>query len=82
MLCVPVGYNIWKNGLDPKMDATHLLHDILVDSFINEAFSQHQIIMMWEKNGGLCFTNYGMYVASNCKTTFFAKRDIVHINTW
>ena len=32
-----------------RWDATHLLHDVSLDSFVNEAFLQCQRIMTWDK---------------------------------
>ena len=51
-----------------RLNATHLIHDASLDSFVNEAFLQCQCIMTWEKCGGPRFTH------SNYKTIFFAER--------
>ena len=32
-----------------KWDAIHLLHDMPIDSTMNEVFSKHQYIMAWER---------------------------------
>ena len=57
-----------------RWDATHLLHEASLDSFVNEAFLQRQCIMTWDKCGGSHFTHYTTHVAPNYKTIFFAER--------
>ena len=56
-----------------RWDATDLIHDALLESFVNEEFLQHQCIMTWEKCGGTHFTHYTKNVAPNYKTIFFTK---------
>ena len=55
-------------------DATHLLHDASLDSYVNEAFLQQQCIMKSNKCGGSGFTHYTTHVAPNYKNIFFAER--------
>ena len=56
-----------------RWDATHMLDDALLDSSKNEAFSQCQCTMTWEKCRGSHFTHYATHVAPNYKTIFFAE---------
>ena len=57
-----------------RCDGTHLLHDVSLDSSVNEAFLQRQFIMTLDKRGGSRFTHYTTHVARNYKTIFFAER--------
>ena len=58
-----------------RWDAIHFLHDAQVDSFVIEAFLQHQFIRTQEKCGRSCFVHYTTYIRPNCKITFFAERE-------
>ena len=66
----------WMQDLEKwlgRWDARHLLHDVSLDSSVNEAFLQHQCIMTWDKWGGSHFTHYTTNVAPNYKTIFFVE---------
>ena len=52
-----------------KWDGTHLLHDAPLDSFVHEAFLQHDM----GKCGGSHITNYTTDVGPNYKIILFAK---------
>ena len=52
-----------------RWDATHLLHDASLDSFVKGAFLHWQCIITWGKYKGPRFTDYTTYIAPNKETT-------------
>ena len=57
-----------------RWDATQLLHDASLDSYVNEAFLQHQCIITWDNVEAHASHIYNTHVAPNHKTIFFMER--------
>ena len=55
-------------------DATHLLHDVSLDTSVNEAFCNTNVSWHGGKCGGSHFTHYTAYVAPNYKTNIFTEQ--------
>ena len=72
------GCKTQKNGFG-RWVTTHLLHDASIDFFVNEAFWQHQCIMIQGTCGGSCIVYYTtICVSPKCKIIFFAKKRKPH----